>query len=269
MSGLKHTVHGRVCRPLTTMTDGRIVVELGYEDENEPYFCGELAIVDRIFDEPPREAYHAEIEKLEAKKVELSATLHQLRHQVSEVERTHKDRIAKLKNYEQLQLVEEFLDGKITHYVIVDTYDGCNVRISTPQEEKCGDDRRSWNAKLKLLVLYGDQQNRTIDWLLHYYSDGSGSRTDMVYAFTSHGDAKAKAATLIAAAFDVVRKTPDWYRARHAIGSAKAIGIEVPADVLAICREHEAKAARANVEKAREELAAAEQALATTQGAAP
>jgi hypothetical protein len=264
-----YTADGRAVRVITNLPDGRKVVEHAVEDgDDDLYFTGQTEIVGRVFDDPPREAFHKDILKLEERQKQLRDQIHVMSTQIADAERAHTQRMTKLQKYEQLQLVEDFLDGKITHYVIVrDSYysDGTQIQISTPQAEVCGDERPSYQNKLKLLALYGNQNDRTLEWLLHYYSDGSGSSRQLVYPFTSLEAAQAKATALMVKAFDVVRKKPQF--ADYAIASARALNMAVPADILEIQQTKQMKSLQSYVDEARKKLAEAEKALAAAQGA--
>ncbi|HEY0684697.1 MAG TPA: hypothetical protein VGD45_20340 [Steroidobacter sp.] len=244
-----YTIDGRAVRVLSTLSCGRKIVELAYEDDGELYFSGEVAIVAQVFDNPPVEAQHKEITHLEAMAARLRDHLSMLQDEVSKAEQAHKERIAKLKRYESLKFVEEFLDGKLTHYVIVHRYNPECIRISTPAEEI--DTENRWEKKQKLLSLFGTPANREIGWWLEY---------EQVFPFTSLEDARAKAAALLADAFKKVRSQP--YSAERAIASAKALDIPVPDDLLQIVREYRQKSAQQSLDEARKKLAEAEKAFA-------
>lgn len=251
-----YTAEGRAARVLTTLTDGRKVIELAYDDDGEIAFSGDLAIVPRVFDNPPTEVLHKAVADLEAREKQLRESINALRTECFDAERAHKERIAKLKQYEPLKFIEEFLDGKLTHYVIVHRYhEGC-IRISTPAEEIDTEDR--WNKKQKLLVLFGNPRDYSLNW---YLSDESRA-----YPFTSLEGARAKAAELLAAAFKSVKGNA--CRADWVIESARALDMPVPDEVLQVAREYRQKSAQQSVDDARKKLAEAEKALAAMQGAA-
>lgn len=250
-----YTIDGRASRVLTTLSDGRKVIELAYEDDGEMYFSGETAIVDRVFDNPPVESRHKEIAKLDEKCAQLRARATELQHAIFTAEREHKERIAKLTQYEPLKFIEDFLDGKLTHYVLVGRYNPEIIRISTPAEEI--DTESRWEKKQKLLSLFGTPNTRDIGWWLEY---------EQVFPFTSLEAAREKAGELLAKAFDSVRKQA--YHAERAVQSAKALNMPVPDDILQLVRENRVKNAQSAVEKARAELANAEKALASVQGGA-
>lgn len=250
-----YTAEGRAARVLTTLTDGRKVIELAYDDDGEIGFTGELAIVPRVFDNPPTEVLHKAVADLEAREKKLRESINALQTECLDAERAHKERIAKLKQYEPLKFIEEFLDGKLTHYVIVHRYNEEIIRISTPAEEI--DTENRWDKKQKLLSLFGTPSSRDLSWWLE---------SERVYPFTSLEAAQAKAAALLAEVFKLVRAQP--YRAERVIESARAMNMPVPDDILQIVQEQRRKAAQSSVEEARKKLAEAEKALAAAQGAA-
>lgn len=263
MSDHTYTADGRLVRVVGIAHGDKVVVEYGREaSDGELWFSGELATVDRVFDVPPTDALHDSIRGLEKRESDLRARLHELAIQAAEADRAHKDRMSKLKRYDQLRLVEDFIDGKITHYILVEDYycEGTRIRISTPQDEVCGDDRSSYEKKLKLLALYGDQKSRSPEWRLHYYSDGSDGRSQLVYPFTSLEAAREMAVGLLEKAFGVVRDKRRYVD--DVISSAHALQVPVPSDIAEMFRATQLKAAQSRAEEARTKLAEAETALA-------
>lgn len=252
-----YTADGRAVRVITALPDGRLVVELAVEhgDDDELYFTGQTEIVGRVFDNPPVEAQHKEIAHLESMVTQLRNKLSTLQGEVSKAEHAHKERLAKLKQYEPLKFIEDFLDGKLTHYVIVGRYNSEIIRLSTPAEEI--DTESRWEKKQKLLSLFGTPSTREIGWWLDQ---------EQVFPFTSLEAARAKAAELLTKAFDLARTHP--FNAERVVQSAKAINMPVPDDILQLVREQREKSAQTAVEKARKELANAEQVLTIVQGGA-
>jgi hypothetical protein len=257
MSAVVYTAEGRAVRVLATLPDARVIVEIAREDgDGEMYFSDEALIVDRVFANPPLEAFHRDIVKLEERQKLLRDSISALRTEGFNIESTHKERISKLKKFEQLKFIEEFLDGKLTHYVIVQRYSEACIRISTPAEEI--DTEGRWNKKQKLLVLFGNPRDYSLQW---YLSDESRA-----YPFTSLDDARAKAAELLADAFKLVRTQP--YHAERAIESATVLNMPVPDDILQMVREQRRKSAQQSVDEARKTLAEAERAFAVATGGA-
>lgn len=231
-----------VCRVYTV---GEEESELEF-DERRKFVCDE-----KLFDAEP---------------VEWAApTLTRLRNQISELqekldsaaaeERGMKDRLKKLKSYAALQRIEDFLDGKITHYVLWDGY--CSdlpiPRISTPNDEKCGTDQ-SCHAKLKLLALYGDK-DRSMEWKLNYYSDGSGGHKINCIPCTSLEEATEKAREILAKSF-AEYKRPDYgnvVTAERLVKAAKNLGAPIPDGFEAWLKAHEARGFQEMIDKAEKE----------------
>jgi len=102
---------------------------------------------------------------------ELSQTKSELLKQVAEIQKDEKSRFLKYKQYKQLKTLDKFLDGKITHYAILDYRP--EIIDSKEAKSEYGD------GALRLLVLYG-KSNGDLTWKLNRYYDGSGSYTEVI-----------------------------------------------------------------------------------------
>lgn len=260
----KYLSNGRIVRVLARPAPNQIVVELGRtfgddadEVDGDVFFDGNTRVVQEVYDKPPVDAIEASIRKLEANRSQLRASLSELMQQ----EELAKRRVAALKIYEPLARIEDFLAGKITHYVIYDGYhqDYPVPRISTPQAEISGNDRY---GDLKLLCLYGSK-DRTLEFKLSHYSDGSDGRSSHCFPCCSLEDAQTKAREILTASL-AKYKVPEQSNCETGIrllAAAKTLGVMVPGgfeEALRRCeiRIHEAEVARksADLAKAHEQL---------------
>lgn len=236
-------------------TDAGYVVELGHEDdEGESYYEG-LKVVSKVFDRAPREKLDATIRELLELERSLRDGVSDLRMQKSNMESEHRKRLDYLKQFEPMQRIEDFLAGRITHYVIYDGYHSdCPIpRISTPQSEISGDDKY---GDLKLLVLYGSK-DRTLEWKLSYYGDGSGGSRSHCIPCCSLDEAQLKAREILTASLSK-HKVPERNNCQTALGlvtAAKTLGVPLPEgfeEALRLCqiRNHESEVARKAAELA-------------------
>jgi uncharacterized coiled-coil protein SlyX len=145
--------------------------------EGTPYFETR-----NLYDEPPVQKYEKRIAELEKTINELQDKAATERRIFLEEEKSRVLLKAKLEKFKQLRLLEDYIDGKITHYV-EEAYEG--PRIIPFKEATCsGDDTR---RDLKLLTLFGDSKGN-LNWKLNYYRDGSGNST-IVHLATSEEEA--------------------------------------------------------------------------------
>ncbi len=226
---IKYLSNGRIVRIISHVAPGRIIVERGFINDDDPnagpWFEG-VEEVDAVYDNPPIEAISREVAALEDKKATMLGVISDL----AAKERDAKKRVEALKVYDQLARVEDFLTGKITHYVTYNSYDHSRPApiISTPEDEKCGNSTDRY-AKLKLLVLYGDKE-RGLEWKLNYYSDGSGNTSTICFPCCSLDEAKQKAREILAGSF-AKYKIPDcggFQTGINLVKSAKACGATIP-----------------------------------------
>lgn len=119
-------------------------------------------------------------EKFAAEERELTkkiqAKIAEANQELRNIEKKMEDARSRLSVVDSLKHVFDFLDGKITHYVVEDW---STISIQTFQEAH--DTRDNWNREegQKLLVLVGTEERgrkkRDFDFRLNSYSDGSGS----------------------------------------------------------------------------------------------
>jgi hypothetical protein len=238
---IRYLANGRIVRLISTIERAgrapQFVVELGfYSDtgdgcprkatsEDDIDFdnieFGNECIVDIVFESPPIEAISRKIEKLDERKQTLMNQVAVLK----EGERTLKQRLEYLKKYDQLSRIEDFLAGKITHY--------CKdrnpySRIQTPIVVRVADEDQH-ARDLKLLCLFG-KSDRSMEWKLNRYSDGSGDWS-RIWPFCSQEEAEVKAREILAESFMNFRKEyPNGYPClgRDLVEAAKACGAPIP-----------------------------------------
>lgn len=155
-------------------------VLLGYEGEEE-YWADESPFIVRksnLFDEAPSPVIAEDIVKLEKRHKELGDQIRQARKELARMEQdveAHRKRYAHIP---QLAQLDQFLDGKITHYVLnMSEKDYSLPRIITIEQATGGEyDREKLG---RLLALFGRSKGQ-LDWRLNAYNDGSGHYTSCV-----------------------------------------------------------------------------------------
>jgi hypothetical protein len=196
---------------------GQFLVRTVLQDYEGNDLEGTLELVAQVLDQPPTAKIGQELVELSAKCDAVAERKRELEAQIREVEAANQSRFLKFKQYKQLALLEDFLDGKITHYVI-ERYN--RIQILPLENTKTEYHRDA----LRLLVLYGLSKG-DLEWRLCYYADGSGSY-ETVYPVTSLEAAKQQAREI---ALDNICATKDNPQ-RAVIDSATYCGVDVPAE---------------------------------------
>lgn len=208
---------GQAAEYVARIPEGHIVrpmVEAYYGDEEYTH-TGEPVTWRAVFKQPPVAKYSEELKTLH---VEIAAARKAL-DESREVERTEaRQRAAKFKKVGILKGIEDFIDGKITHYV-ESAYYGPPSIISIEDAKVNGNNYRS---DLRLLTLGGCISNGEVTWTLNRYSDGSGT-SNTVTPCTSFEQAEKIVKDAIQRYFsgDGEART-DW------IEAAGTYGIQVP-----------------------------------------
>lgn len=265
--GIKYLANGHMVRVLAQAAPDQIVVELGrtYENDPEEVFFEGTRVVKKVYDRPPVDALHTDITKLETRQAGLRESVRAL----EETERGVKKRVEALKVYDQLARVEDFLSGKITHYVLYGNYYSNQFpipRISTPQAEISGDDQY---GEVKLLALYGTRE-RTLEWKLNRYSDGSGDKSHCIPC-CSLEEAQQKAREILAESISKY-KVPDQYNCQHGlelVQAAKTYGVPLPDGFEEALRRCQIRNRESEVVQKQKELDVATAALQAAKGIAP
>jgi hypothetical protein len=230
-----------------------------HPDEPPSSELGPITHWPQVYPEPPVEKLHEKIRELDAQLAEKRAALReveQTRRDIAATEAADKKRMEALgKRSEALTRIEDFLDGKITHFVNTHSYDwqddyGKGITITKASDEKCGDDK--YSRDLKLLVLLGRSKG-DIAWGLHRYSDGSSSGYSWVYPCCSLEEAQETAKRLTLRQIEKWQQDPAKNTALvdAIIGNGRAFDVEVPTEILAAKAEQAKKRKLEALEKAR------------------
>ncbi len=219
------------------------------------------------------------VQKSEAKVAELNAKADALRLELAELQKTKSasdreisERKARITQHEKLRLLDDYIAGKITHFVVAPEY-GSTVEVKTVEQALKDNDRHA--RGIKLLTLYGDSKG-DLQFRINSYSDGSGnSFSGDAYPFTNEGDAQAFAKDLVA------RKLNDCISGKHGVNgagipagldgwakTAKAFGVPIPDSAERMLRDYAVANAEKLVESTRAKLAEAELHLANMKGGA-
>ena len=138
-----------------------------YEDHDSP------RIVAEVFNAPPRAKFDTQIAQLKAKCEALEARHSSLAQQVRQSEEKEKSILATLKRVKCLARLEDFINGKITHYAVIPSWGMPHILAVTDTQAEYS------RNKFKLLQLFGDTGGN-LEWNLNRYADGSGGNQTVI-----------------------------------------------------------------------------------------
>lgn len=217
-----------------------------------------------VYPQAPHEALDLEIASKKALlsnlRDELAEVGRQKREAQTEIEklkRENSDELSRLNDQKlALRNLRDFIDGKITHFVMTAQYGG--TQIKTFDEAL----KREYDGKpcLRLLSLYGESGGKIV-WKISEYQDGSGSKSNAVPC-TSLEDAQKIMREVIQPRVDKWLANPIYDgRAYTLLSECENSGIKPPEALSTWVRESKLKNARDLAEKQREQLERAENAV--------
>lgn len=169
----KYLTNGEEIEVIEKLKSGGYLVSHIYTTEGgeEEYYIDNATSfwVDNVFGEPPARKFSEKINRLKKEINDLLATKLELAKMIQRTHDQEKERLKKYQQYEQLKQLDDFLDGKITHYAETSTW---NPRIIKAMEFNKEED-------LKLLGLFGDSKG-DLSWRVNDYKDGSGCYREVV-----------------------------------------------------------------------------------------
>lgn len=257
---------GTVAYFVADIGDGEAVVSLQvageYYDPLEPDTRDVFLVVGRVFEQPPLHEVSAEIE--EARK-ELASILERQElelERLAEFEKTYRERHAALSKWEGLRLLEDFLEKRITHVVLVNYH---SAKIMTFEEALAYREDRGRSKGFKLLSLFG-RSNGVLEWQVNEYYDGSGSHTQ-IYPANSFEDAVAQCRKLFDGDMAEAVSDPNKiYYVGNWLEMAANYEWTITESLMSQYRQRQVANATENVEKTRKLLAEQEATLAKALG---
>lgn len=167
----KYLVNGEEVEVIQKLKRGFLVAYIMENDESEYVDKGNLFVAEVLFNATPTTKQDTIISELKNEIVQLQEDKVKLMDSITSVEAENAERLKKYKQYKQLENIDDFLNGKITHYVCL----SWNLKIVCREDDTCEYDK----GNTKLLTLFG-KSNGGLQWRLNDYSDGSGSNEHVV-----------------------------------------------------------------------------------------
>lgn len=204
---------------------------------------GPLMLVDAVYEQAPTARFDAEVVRLKEEIEELRGQRFDLNEDLHEAEQQAKKRMAKFQRLEALQGLEDFVEGRITHYVVKPGWRP--PYIIAFADAKCEYGKK----EKKLLTLFGDSEGN-LTWRLNRYSDDSGSHSQVIPCL-SHEEAVKKVTALL---YERMEHDASRKLAEH----AEKQGVPLPEGYMARVEEAERKETEKKIAKLRREIEALE-----------
>lgn len=216
-----------------------------------------------VYAKPPVAKLNAEVSELNKRIETQRKVLETIRAEQRTEEQLIAARRERLKQHQQLAQLDDYLAGKITHFVVLEhNYDRnrlYGVRIDS-FKDALSKDKRWGRDGMKLLSLFGDSKG-DLTWHINDYAYDSGNSKETVIPCSSWEQAHTKAREIYE------RKLADWRKdpAAHGVWTphglvkhAEKLGLPIPQDAVAANEADKLVEANEKVAEAHERLAKAE-----------
>jgi len=226
-----------------------------YNEDRSYTDLGHLQEWTEIFDRAPVELIDGRISMKEAQLAEIQAKLDERQKEIRDTEQQYRVRLELLKKHESLQLLEDFMEGRITHYVLKSEYGGkpsiMEVTKSVPTDRDDHDAR--YYKRIKLLAFTGKLHGDQAQWTLSSHSKYFWDSSERVHLCRSYEEALVVIGKLCSDAWDELRSS-DHPSPSSWIEIATKYGIAIPEDILTLKKEFALKSANEQIARFLKEL---------------
>ncbi|SDH11129.1 hypothetical protein SAMN05216466_107139 [Paraburkholderia phenazinium] len=250
-------IRGRAASYVALTLDGHVVQPIYTRgDEGDEYY-GAPEVWREVFSTPPVEKLHGEIAAMQSRLATERASLDAVRKTRGDEDREYAARAAERKRFTQLQTLDDFIAGKITHFFVVEGYaERMSIQTFEQFMKPKDNDGFSYDRKMRLLSLFGGS-NGDLAWYVDRYSDGSGGSSGRCFPAISYEDALAHAAQWINGRVAEIRKQEKKYQALDLANSAEKLGLAVPDDIAGWAKGFADERHQASLKEARKQFDAA------------
>lgn len=250
------------------LDNGRVLASqfLTFEDydgsQEYPSDTANILIASELFPVAPRQVISAEVVAARAELAEIRSQTTAARQEMRDAERDHLGRLERIAKMANLSRLADFIDGKITHFVVAGYQGECSIKTWAEFAVFIEDKREKG---LKLLSLFGTPHRGT-EWWMNTYSDGSGSNT-RCQPCCSEEEALQVVAQWLEEEWAGFNHDRAWFVA-GAVQSADRYGKPVPQHIREKLASDAVEAHQRGIAKLEADLAAAREKLAKATGAA-
>lgn len=225
-----YSQHGQEAE-LIAITGGEYIVRPVYEDDDGPR-AGGVETWREVFRTPPAPKLDAETAAAEKRLADLQEEIRKARDARHDFDKDAEARKARIKQHEALADLDNYLAGKITHYVALSQY-GRGVEILTVDQTM---ERYPSSYNYGLLTLYPHTHWSTgLQWTLNYKRHANDYGTSVrVFLCCGEEEAKVKAAEVLRGFIDeeLAKKPGQRYAAETLINECRKHGVDVPAELV-------------------------------------
>ncbi|UUX38854.1 hypothetical protein NTJ56_08645 [Burkholderia contaminans] len=252
-----YDIRGRSADYVARTEDGHIVRPV-YEHEDREVSYGKPEVWSEVFVTPPVEKLHSEVVALQAELAAARDSLREVRAIRVAEDREYAARAALRKQFAMLKKLDDFIAGKITHFVVTQKYSE-KIWIQTFEDFMKPADR--YERGTRLISLFGDSKG-DLGWYCNQWTDpGTNGHNRECFPATSLEEAQRIAAECIEKRFAAAREAKHGGLAVELVTAAAAMGVAVPQDVCERAAEFNEQTRVSNLKRAREQLEKAEAAV--------
>jgi hypothetical protein len=232
-----------------------------YDGSQEyPSDTASIKLARELYPVAPTAIISAEVTAAREELASVRAEIRESRDALRVAEAERQQKLGVIQRQPSLQLLVDYLEGKITHFLVEEYQHGISVK-TWAEFAVWMEDRRE--PSVKLLSLFGTPY-RGVEWWMNSYSDGTGSYTRCQPCLSEEDALQAMDQWLEEAWKDFIPERP-WF-VEGAVKAADKYGKPVPDHIRKALREHVEAARLRQVEKLKVDLAAAEIALNEARG---
>lgn len=259
------SIHGEAGLYVARVTAGHLVEPIyDTSDRDEPSYA-EPQTWREVFAAPPTQRLHEQVAVAEKELTAAREALAKVQAERRTFDQEERARLARIKQHEQLAALDDYLAGRITHFVVTSEYDA--PRIASFEEAIVTTDEDHGRKNLRLLGLFGDPK-RNLRWKIMWYSDGSGGVRHEVFPCTSLEQATARLTDIVNQGWDGIRQSGRFNITTQTVKLARSMGLAVPDDIAAAADSIGREAFTKTVANRREAAAKAQRELAEAEAAA-
>ncbi|SKA84704.1 hypothetical protein SAMN02745166_01047 [Prosthecobacter debontii] len=250
------SLQGEAATYIMGLNGGHLVAPLYEDAASGDSFEDDPQTWKQVFTKPPTAVFDSEIQQLLESKAQLERDLSDIRKQVKQAHKEANETLAELSKYEPLRFVKDYLDGKITHLVVVEGYSQDEVSIRPISSYEDNDAEREcqegkWMNPIRLLSLYGSKK---LEWRMHRYARGYSESSCLAFPCTSEEQAIEKAHSLMA---EIIAKPIHDQHLEGRIRNASLINFPVPEEFITRLKAYKLKSLEDQVSRCEQSLAEA------------
>lgn len=252
-----YDIHGQAASYVANSAHGHVVEPIYEDEDGEPHYS-KPQVWREVFSSPPTAKLHGEIAELEAKLNATRAELYRVQEQRRTEDSAYAGRLNERKRFKQLETLDDFIAGKITHFFVVEGYgERMSIQAFDDFMKPADSDGGRYDRKLRLLSLFGGSKG-DLAWRVDHYSDGSGGSHGRVFPALSHEDAVRLASEWLEGRYADIRTKEHKYASLDLANAAKRFGLTVPDDIADWAKQTADAAHAKNLEHARKQVADAQ-----------